>query len=126
MWATSPFEQERDMPRKPTVTKRKISILVKGKPIDVVLHPPSGTRRSWYAYWAGLTTSRSTGHEDFEEAVKSAEAMLRNGGKKPTNVAVLTDEEFEEIQRRHYSKRTDEQARKRAAKSLRECLDAIS
>ncbi len=52
--------------------------------------------------------------------------MLRNGGKKSVVAdAILSDAEFEEIQRRHYAKKTDPAAQKRSAKSLRECLDAI-
>jgi hypothetical protein len=32
------------MPRKPKLEKKTISILVNGKPVAVVLHPPSGRR----------------------------------------------------------------------------------
>ena len=53
--------------------------------------------------------------------------MLGNGGKRATLAdAVLSDEEFEEIQRRHYGKRKDEDAQVRAKKSLNGCLDAIA
>ena len=106
---------------------QKITVLVEGKPIKVAMHPPTGTRKSWYAFWTGLTTSKSTGQSELNEAVKVVENMLRNGGKKSDlSDLVVSDEEFEEIQRRHYAKKTDPQARKRSMKSLRECLDAIS
>jgi len=38
----------------------------------------------------------------------------------------LSDEEFVEIQRTHFRRKTDERARQRAAKSLASCLDAIA
>jgi hypothetical protein len=41
------------MPRKPKVEKHTITVVINGAPIDVVLHPPTGSRMSWYAYWAG-------------------------------------------------------------------------
>lgn len=115
------------MPRKPKKEKQKVTVLVDGKPIAVMMHPPTGFRKSWYAFWTGLTTSKSTGQADLDEAVKVVEDMLRNGGKK-TDMAdlLMSDEEFEEIQRRHYSKKTDPDARKRSMKSLGECLYAIS
>ena len=115
------------MPRKPKRDKQKITVLVDGKPIAVTMHPPIGTRKSWYAFWAGLATSKSTGQAELTEAVKVVENMLRNGGRKSDlSELVLSDNEFEEIQRRHYAKKTDPEARKRAMKSLRECHDAIS
>lgn len=115
------------MPRKPTLKKTKITILVNGSPIAVTLTPPTGVRTSWYAYWNGLVASKSTGQSQIDEAVKVVENMLRNGGQKTTiRETVLADEEFIEIQRRHYSKKTDPVAQKRSQKSLGECLDAIS
>lgn len=119
---------ESEMPRKPEpLRKKKITVVVEGATVDVMLHPPSGTRKSWYAYWNGLTASRSTGHSDFAEAVRSVEDMLRNGGRKRRpDEALLSDEEFEEIQRRHYGKKKGEAAQRRALKSLTVCLEAIS
>jgi len=115
------------MPRKQIQKKQKLTIPVNGCPISVVLHPPTGSRGSWYAYWNGLVSSKSTGTANFDEAVAVVEAMLRNGGERSQLCdAVLSDEEFEEIQRRHYGKKTEPEARKRSAKSLRECLDAIA
>ena len=115
------------MPRKPKLKKTKINVLVSGKSISVTLHPPTSTRPSWYAYWTGLVTSKSTGHSDLDAAVKAIEAMLQNGGRK-SSIAdlVLTDEEFDEIQRRHYGKKRDPSASERAKRSLTACMEAIS
>lgn len=115
------------MPRKPKLKKEEIIVVVSGVPVTVTLHPPSGARKSWYAYWNGLTASKSTGHAGYDEAVQAVEDMLRNNGRRSTLTdTFLSDEEFEEIQRRHYGKKQDPEARKRSQKSLRECLDAIS
>lgn len=115
------------MPRKAKREKQKFTVLVDGSPIEVTLRPPTRTRKSWYAYWTGLTFSKSTGQSELTEAVKVVENMLRNGGKKSDlSDLVMSDDEFVEIQRRHYAKKTDPEARKRSMKSLRECLDAIS
>lgn len=114
------------MPRKPKKEKKRINVLVNGKPITVTLYPPTSTRKSWYAYWSGLITSKSTGHSDYSEAVKAVEDMLQNGGRKSELAdAVLTDEEFDEIQRRHYGKKNDPAAKKRAERTLIACMEAI-
>jgi hypothetical protein len=115
------------MPRKPKEKKRTITVLVKEVPITVILHPPAGTRTSWYAYWNGLVSSRSTGQHHFEQAVKAVEDMLRHGGeRRELHATLLTDEEFEAIQRAHFARKTDPSAQARAAKTLEECLDAIA
>ena len=115
------------MPRKNKETKKKLTVVVGGSPVTVVLHPPGGSRISWYAYWPGLKASRSTGAATVGEAITIVEDMLKNGGKKaPVAGAVLGDEEFEEIQRRHFAKRRSPDAQKRAEKSLAACLEAIS
>lgn len=115
------------MPRKPKVEKRTIQVIINGKPVAVTLHPPTARRRSWYAYWAGLVASRSTGQTKLEDAIIAAESMVKNGGKKAAVAdAVLSDEEFEAIQRIHFQRKHAEQARRRAEKSLQSCLDAIA
>ena len=48
------------MPRKPKLEKKTVIVNVDGVPVSVVLHPPTGLRTSWYAYWAGLVSSRSS------------------------------------------------------------------
>jgi hypothetical protein len=52
--------------------------------------------------------------------------MVRAGGRRATlDDAVLTDEEYEEVQRTHYAKKSDPAAKRRSEKTLEECLDAI-
>ncbi len=51
------------MPRKPKIEKQTITILVNSIPITVTLHPPTRNRKSWYAYWTGLVTSRVSAHQ---------------------------------------------------------------
>jgi hypothetical protein len=41
------------MPRKPKIDKVKITVVVGGEPVSVVLHPPTISRRSWFAYPSG-------------------------------------------------------------------------
>jgi integrase len=115
------------MPRKPVKKKTVITVIVANKPISVTLHPPAGKRRSWYVYWAGIGSKKSTGTPDLDEAIVVAENMLSNGAKRPTRAStVLSDEEFEELQRVHYSRRTDPVTKKRAEQSLKSCLNAIA
>jgi integrase len=115
------------MPRKPLLKKQKVTVVIDGSPITVTLTPPTGTRRSWYAYWPGLVASKSTGVTEPSEAVLVAEEMIRNGGQRRSQTcAVPTDEEFEEIQRRHFAKKQSPEERRRAEKSLVACLEAIS
>ena len=53
--------------------------------------------------------------------------MLGNGGQKSqANDGVMSDEEFEAIQRRHFGKKQGADAKKRAEKSLGACLEAIT
>ncbi len=115
------------MPRKPKREKQQISIVVNGQPITVIMHPPTGAHKSWRVYWNGLPRARSTGQWRYDDAVAVAENMLRNGGDRiqPKDL-VLSDTEFEEIQRRHFGKRKDPAAQVRAQKSLKSCLEAIS
>ena len=114
------------MGRKPKAEKRTITVVVNGAVIPVMLHPPKPPRQAWYAYWPGLIASKSTGQTDFEQAALAVEDMVRNGGKQG-HVAdtVLSDEEFVEIQRRHFGRKTEHLAKQRAQKSLASCLDAI-
>jgi integrase len=115
------------MGRKPKTEKRTISVVVNGTVIPVILHPPKPPRQTWYAYWAGLTTSKSTGQTDFEQAALAAEDMVRNGGKRSTLAdVVLSDGEFVAIQRAHFGRKQDPKAKIRAEKSLTSCLEAIA
>jgi integrase len=115
------------MGRKPQAEKKTITVVVNGAVIPVILHPPKPPRRAWYVYWPGLVASKSTGQTDFEQAALAAENMVRNGGKRRCLAAtLLSDEEFEEIQRAHYSRQQDLQSKARAKKSLESCLEAIA
>jgi hypothetical protein len=64
------------MPRKPKKAKKTIAVVVNGKPVNVILHPPTKARKSWYAFWKGLVSSKSTGQADFDEAVKVPRACF--------------------------------------------------
>jgi hypothetical protein len=115
------------MPRKPKLEKQTITIVVNGTPIAVILHPPTGPRASWYAYWNGLSSSKSTGQRNLSDAIIAAENMIRNGGRQAhLNDTVLMDEEFEQIQLLHYGRKQDPAARARAEKSLFSCMNAIT
>jgi hypothetical protein len=120
------------MPRKPKVEKRTVTVVVDSTPLAVTLHPPTHARKSWYAYWNGLVTSKSTGRARFDEAVVVAEKMLRNSlagqsGSRPVLADLLmSDEEFVAIQMEHYGKRKGAEAQARSAKSLKSCLEAIN
>jgi integrase len=119
------------MPRKPKPPeKQTVNVVIDGVPVPVRLHPPEGRRASWYAYWPGLVASRTTGHSDLGQATATAESMVRawkagGAAHRPTPEGmVLSDDEFEAIQRAHYGKKQDED-RARAEKSLTSCLEAV-
>lgn len=104
------------MPRKPQQRKTTAIIHAKGRPVRVTLYPPKPPRRSWYAFWPGLVAARSTGEQDREEALAAVVCMLENNGKLGhAKDLVLTDEEFREIQRWHFGRKTDESAKRRRA-----------
>jgi integrase len=114
------------VPRKPKIEKQTITVVVNGSPITVILHPPTGTRKSWYAYWPGLVASKATGQRDLNDAMVVAENMARNGGKRnQAKDILLSDQEFKALQRAHYDRKKDPDAQRRAAKSLKDCLEAI-
>ncbi len=115
------------MPRKPKPKKIKTHVVVNKLTIPVTLSPPKPPRTSWYAYWPGLRAARSTGQPTAEEAVEAVVGMLQNNGRLGhADDLVLRDEELVEIQRRHFAKKKDPAARKRAQRSLRSCLEAIA
>jgi integrase len=114
------------MPRKPKVEKQTLAVIVNNMPVTVTLHPPTSTRKSWYAYWNGLVASKSTGCQKLDGAIVAAENMVRSGGKKARVAdAVLSDEEFEQIQRIHFGRKQDPAAQARSLKSLTTCLEAM-
>lgn len=98
------------MPRTPKLPqKRTITVVVNAAPLAVILHPPTGSRACWYAYWPGADYSRSTGHTDFDMAAVAAQEMVSRwhaggGGHRPrANDTVMSDEEFKSIQRAHFT-----------------------
>lgn len=115
------------MPRKPKQEKETISVVVNGTPVVVILHPPTSRRKSWFAYWNGLIASRSTGQRNLKEATIAAENMVKSGGRRAAlQNTVLSDEQFDEIQRVHFSRKTDEKAKVRAKKSFDSCIEGIA
>jgi len=116
------------MSKKPKTENKDIVIVVGGVPVTVHLYPPLGRRKSWYVYWSGLRNGgRSTGQREFDQAVRAAESMVRNGGDRIEKADVtLSNEEFIEIQRRHFLKKRGDTAQQRAQKSLRACLEAVT
>jgi integrase len=120
------------MAKSPKPRKHIVTVFVKDAPITLTLHPPGGRRTSWYMYWPGLTSSRSTGRAEQKAAVTAAEAMVRQFVEAGTGHRVtpadlgLTDAEFEAVQRHHYGRKRDAAAKARADKTLDECLDAIA
>lgn len=114
------------MPRKPSSRTEKFTLMVNGEPIEITLYSPRGNKKTWYVLWKGLASARSTGQTSFDEARKFAEAMFRNGGRRPeARDAVLTDADFRRIQKRHFGKNLDSIGGERANKSLTSCLEAI-
>jgi integrase len=119
------------MPRKPKLEKQTITVIVNGLPIAVVLHPPTGERKSWYAYWNGLVASKSTGQRNLDDAIIVVEKMVKRWieggtGAQPTvDDLVMSDEEFKALQQAHYRRRKDPAAARRAAKTLKDCLESI-
>lgn len=114
------------MPRKPILKKEVFTVVVKTEPISVTLHPPTKRRKAWYAYWSGLVYSKSTGTTHLQDAIRIAESMIRNRGEKAqASDSVMTDGEFEQIQRLHFTRKSDPVALARARKSLVSCLDAM-
>lgn len=115
------------MPRKQSQKVEKVAVVVDGKTTVVTLHPPTKARKSWYAFWNGLVSSKSTGHTDLKQAIQAVERMVAGKGDHTGDRPhLLTDQEFDEIQRRHFSKHKDPDAAERAEKSLIACMEAIS
>ena len=112
------------MGRRKKREKQTITVAINGKSIPVILHPPVPPRSSWFAYWPGLVASKSTGQSNYEEAIRVVQDMLGSGGKRGTLAdAVLSDEEFEAIQKAHFGRKSEQ---KRADQTLYSCLNAIA
>ena len=115
------------MPRRPELKTIHKTVVINKVTIPVTLYPPKPPRTSWYAYWPSLGAAKSTRQSDPNKATEAVVGMLQNNGKLgQAHDLVLSDEEFEEIQRRHFGKKKDPAAANRTKKSLRSCLEAIS
>jgi hypothetical protein len=112
------------MPRK--LKKQTTTVMVNGIAVPVILHPPVGKRQSWYAYWSGLTASKSTGCRELEDAIRAAQAMVGQGRRPRLADALLSDAEFEALQHAHFDREQDPAKKERAAKTLQDCLEAVA
>ena len=114
------------MSRKPKIEIHRFDVPVDDEIIEVALYPPSGRKKTWYAYWKNLPFSRSTGQRRLKDAKSAAVDMLLNGGKVvPDSNAPMTDEEFIEIQRRHYDKKEKRNDKQQTNSSLVLLLEAV-
>ena len=116
------------MPRKPKQTQHVIHVLHNGMTVKVTLFPPRpGSReKSWNAYWKGLKTRRSTGKKTLAEASEAATAMVQGRARGTVATAQWpTDDEFIEIQRRHFSKKGDRSGKKSSLKNVLEAINAF-
>lgn len=116
------------MPRKPKEERHYIHVPCNGMTVKVTLFPPRpGSReKSWNAYWKGLKTRRSTGKKTLAEASEAATAMVQ--GRARGTVATEqwpTDDEFIEIQRRHFSKKGDRSGKRSSLTNVLEAIDAF-
>ena len=116
------------MPRKPKREERhEIHVLHNGTTVKVTLFPPRpGSReKSWNAYWKGLKTRRSTGKKTFAEAIEAATAMVQGRPSGTHAHECPSDEEFVEIQRRHFSKKGDGNGQGASLASVLQAVDAF-
>ena len=107
------------MPRKPKKVKHVRTFRVEGSDVNVTFFPPDDRYSSWCAYWKGLQTKRSTKRKTYDGAVEAVERML-NGDNQQSSANMMTDEEFDEIQRRHYERIQAQ------PETLAACMEAIS
>ena len=113
------------MPRQ--LQKKRIEVFANGKSITVSMFPPNGRDKTWYVYWKGLPTRKSTHCRNYDDAVQAVNDMLNNNGRRSiAEDAILNDEDFDRIQRQHFDKKKDPKAQRRAQKSLAACMEAIT
>jgi integrase len=113
------------MPRKPKAATTEL-INANGTMVRVTLFPPDRSRneRSWYVYWKGQPTRRSTKKATKAEAIEVVRKMLCEQRETPT--ATLTDEEFITIQRSYFEKQKTGRDRPESCDaSLANVLEAI-
>lgn len=81
--------------------------------------PPDKRYRSWCAYWNGLATKKSTKCRTYDGAVEAVDRIL-NGDNPSPSTNVMSDDEFDEIQRRHYERIQAKPT------TLASCMEAIT
>lgn len=116
------------MPRKPKEGCHEIQVSHNGAAVRVTLFPPRTAKkeRTWFAYWKGQKTRRSTGKKALREAIDAATAMVQE---RPTGRSgdwdCPSDDEFIEIQRRHFSKKGDGNGQGASFASVLQAVDAF-
>lgn len=117
------------MPRKPKEGCHEIHVSLDGAAVRVTLFPPRAAKkeRTWFAYWKGQKTRRSTGKKMLREAIEAATAMVqeRPAGH-PGDWQCPSDEEFIEIQWRHFGKRTNPAGKRKGESSLASAMEAVN
>jgi hypothetical protein len=115
------------MPSKAKAKRERFPMMVEGVPVTVTLTHPFRSHKSFYIYREGWTFSKSTHQTDRQNALRAAEAMLKNPDAKQPDFGDLTlsDKEFIALQEHHFGRKTDPEDKKRGAKSLKNCLEAI-
>jgi hypothetical protein len=116
------------MPRKPKEGCHEIHVSHNGAAVRVTLFPPRAVKkeRTWFAYWKGQKTRRSTGKKTLREAIEAATAMVQE---RPTGRSgdwqCPSDDEFVEIQRRHFSKKPDRSGKGASLTGVLQAVDAF-
>jgi len=116
------------MPRKPKEGCHEIQVSHNGAAVRVTLFPPRPAKkeRTWCAYWKGQKTRRSTGKRTLKEAIEAATAMVQERPTgRPGDWPCPSDEEFIEVQRRHFSKKGDRSGKGSSLTNVLEAIDAF-
>jgi integrase len=116
------------MPRKPKEGCHEIHVSHAGAAVRVTLFPPRAAKkeRTWFAYWKGQKTRRSTGKKTLREAIEAATAMVQEQPTgHPGDWQCPSDEEFIEIQRRHFGKKPDRSGKGASLTGVLQAVDAF-
>jgi hypothetical protein len=115
------------VPRKPKEEQHEIHVLHNGTTVKISLFPPRpGSReKSWYAYWKGQQTRRSTRKKTLAEAIEAATVMVQGRPAGTHSVECPSDEELIEIQRRHFNKKRDRSGKGASLTSVLQAIDAF-
>ena len=116
------------MPRKPKAECHAIHVTCDGAVVRVTLFPPRALKKekTWFAYWKGQKTRRSTGKRTLKEAIEAATAMVQERpSEQSDDWHCPSDEEFIEVQRRHFSKKPDQSGKGASLTSVLQAVDAF-